>query len=599
MIPLLKYYDEIWLVDFEFTTRGAAHNPICMAAHELRTGRWLRCNFQGRTPPRCPFRFDDRVLYVSYAASADIRGHLALGWPLPRRVLDLYAEYRQYLNLRIISPPGTTHQPLTGGLLDALGEFGLQHQSTYEEKAELQLLCDCNAPFDDLTLGRILSHCQSDVVALGELLGAMVPHLNLHEALFRGRYMSALASVERLGIPLDLPLVEQLQVNWDAILHELIAPGDGNMDIFHHRDVSQSKLAMWLTDHGVKDWPQTSAGLLSTSQETLKEMSIAYPATASLRELITTARDAKLFRGLAISPDGRNRYGSAPFATKTGRNASSSAKCILLKPAWVRNLIKPPPGYALLYADWISQEYGIAAYLSRDETMIADYESGDPYLALAIRLNLAPADANKSSHPNLRNRMKVACGLGALYGAGVDTVSRIGRMEPSMAAHVLQQHRRIYSRYWRWTEEYSAAAEFSGAMRSPLGWRWAPGDATSRTILNWPMQASGADMLRLAVCLAVERGLGVVAPNHDALMVECRICDIESTRSLLLQCMEEASRYVLNGPMLKVEINEPIVYPARYTLPRGIAMFNRVCGVLDGLTRPITPATMDLVRIGR
>ena len=34
------------------------------------------------------------------------------------------------------------------------------------------------------------------------------------------------------------------------------------------------------------------------------------------------------------------------------------------------------------------------------------------------------------------------------------------------------------------------------------------------------MQANGAEMLRLACCLAIERGVKVCAPVHDAILID-------------------------------------------------------------------------------
>ena len=61
----------------------------------------------------------------------------------------------------------------------------------------------------------------------------------------------------------------------------------------------------------------------------------------------------------------------------------------------MRNVIKPPPGKALMYCDWSGQEYGLAAYFSQDKLMIEDYEGGDPYLGFGKRVGLVPMDATK------------------------------------------------------------------------------------------------------------------------------------------------------------------------------------------------------------
>jgi len=73
----------------------------------------------------------------------------------------------------------------------------------------------------------------------------------------------------------------------------------------------------------------------------------------------------------------------------------------------MRHLIKPPPGWGVAYVDWSAQEIAIAAGLSGDEHLLADYATGDIYLNLAIRLGLAPAGASKATHPEPRARCKV------------------------------------------------------------------------------------------------------------------------------------------------------------------------------------------------
>ena len=43
--------------------------------------------------------------------------------------------------------------------------------------------------------------------------------------------------------------------------------------------------------------------------------------------------------------------------------------------------------------DWKAQEIGIAAGLSDDPALIADFQAGDPHMNFAIRVGLAPIGA--------------------------------------------------------------------------------------------------------------------------------------------------------------------------------------------------------------
>jgi len=90
------------------------------------------------------------------------------------------------------------------------------------------------------------------------------------------------------------------------------------------------------------------------------------------------------------------------------------------------------------------------------------------------------------------------------------------------------------------------------------------------------MQANGAEMLRLACCLATERGIEVCAPVHDAMLICAPLdrlaADVEVTRA----CMAEASRIVLDGFGLRTDVQHVVEYPHRYMDARGAVMWDRV-----------------------
>ena len=99
MINQLATYREVWLVDFEFSAPpGERPRPICLVAREFHSGRILRVWLDGIEHPELPFDFGADVLYVAYYASAELGCHLALGWPMPARVLDLFTEFRCVTN---------------------------------------------------------------------------------------------------------------------------------------------------------------------------------------------------------------------------------------------------------------------------------------------------------------------------------------------------------------------------------------------------------------------------------------------------------------------------------------------------------------------
>jgi DNA polymerase I len=115
-----------------------------------------------------PYPTGPDALFVAYYASAEISCHLALGWPMPERVLDLFAEFRNRTNG---VPTGSG-----ASLLGALAFHGLDSIGTVE-KDEMRALVLRGGPWSDAERGAILDYCESDVAALARLLPACCPRL--------------------------------------------------------------------------------------------------------------------------------------------------------------------------------------------------------------------------------------------------------------------------------------------------------------------------------------------------------------------------------------------------------------------------------------
>jgi DNA polymerase-1 len=94
------------------------------------------------------------------------------------------------------------------------------------------------------------------------------------------------------------------------------------------------------------------------------------------------------------------------------------------------------------------------------------------------------------------------------------------------------------------------------------------------------MQANGAEMLRLACCLATERGISVCAPVHDAVLVEGDADLIDDTIIATRKAMADASRIVLGGLEIDTDL-ELIEWPNRYSDDRGRVMWERVSELLE------------------
>ncbi len=341
---------------------------------------------------------------------------------------------------------------------------------------------------------------------------------------------------------------------------------------------SAGRWAAYLTRQNIP-WPRLPSGALALDDDTFKEMAKAHPVEVGpIRELRHTLGQMRLHE-LAVGPDGRNRCLLSVFRSRTGRNQPSNSKFVFGPSCWLRSLIRPGPGRALAYVDWSQQELAIAAALSGDPNMMAAYTSGDFYLTFAKMAGAVPQGATKQTHAAERDQFKTVA-LGVLYGLGAEGLARKLCEPPVRGRHLLELHRRTFRRFWAWADATEERALLTGRLRTVFGWAVRVGpDANPRSLRNFPMQAHGAEMMRLAACLATERGVRVCCPVHDAFLIEADADAIESASARMQDAMREASVAVLPGYPLKTDA-KIVRYPDRYTDPRGERMWATVAQLL-------------------
>jgi DNA polymerase I len=564
---MLEQYREVVLVDFEFIPRDGERlqQVVCCVAHLLRSGTTIRL-WHDELGPTPPYPTGPDTLFIAYNVVAEVSCHLALGWPAPQRVLDLYTEFLARINW--FRPKGT--KPTSEArLIHALASYGLDSIGA-EDKASMIELILRGPPWTPQERQAILDYCQGDVEALRRLLPTMLPGVDLPRALLRGRYMCAVAAIERNGIPIDHDRLARLIQHWPNIQQQLIAADDPFGIYDADGSWSNARFAELLVKHDIA-WPCHADGKLDLRKETFRDMAET-PSAAAIAPLVRLRNGLSGLRlgpGLTVGQDSRNRTSLFPFRSTTGRNQPSSKEYIFGCARWLRGLIKPPPGYGIAYIDWKQQEFGIAAALSGDTAMLQAYSSGDPYLEFAKLAGAIPADATSKTHPTERGLFK-QCVLATQYGQGAKALTlRIARPGPNqpweaIARDLLAAHRRTFHKFWRWNEHYVDTAMFRHEARTVFGWRASiVGEPNPRSVANFPMQANGAEMMRIACCLAVERGIEVCAPVHDAVLIAAPVDKIDATVATMQAAMAEASRAVLDGFELGTDA-KIIRYPDRY-----------------------------------
>jgi DNA polymerase-1 len=279
---------------------------------------------------------------------------------------------------------------------------------------------------------------------------------------------------------------------------------------------------------------------------------------------------------------------SYPFSQRTGRDSPKPKKGFLLNLSpWLRSVIRPKADSLFVGVDWSQQEIGIAAALSNDQEYIDVYNSpdGDVYLSLTKKSGAIPGTATKETHPQQRKTFK-AVQLDLGYGKGVRSlgvdVYEANRdsdghhlltldQAQDRAEEIFDWHKATFSTYWDWIEETVYQARIDGYIRSVDGWTYFVTPTVRDTqLLNFPMQANGAAMMRCAVvnCLQTQQ-IDLVCTLHDALYINCLVKDQHNTASCLIECMVRACDEILQGKV-KVRTDTSIYdHQKGYHDPRG------------------------------
>ena len=575
-------FEQVWFVDFEFISEAGEHpDVVCLCATELRSGQTIRLwrDQLGATPP---YRTDAGVLFVCFVANAECACHLALGWPLPERIFDLSPVFRCVVNGRV--------PPESKGLLGALAYFGINSIGAKRKDGMRERILE-GWPFSPEEREKILEYCASDIDALAQLMPKLLPLVDLDTALHWSEFATVSAAMEHRGVPIDMEICPQLQDRqaWNFVRGALVPEIDAHFGVYvrgkdNEWHFNAERFENYLVRQGI-DWPRLESGKLDLRRRTFESMRKAWPEIEPLRQLRYT-RDKLRRIKLAVGSDGRNRTVLWPFQSKTSRTQPKAARWIFSPAVWLRSLIKPAPGRAIAYIDWSSMEFQVAAALSECKPMLDLYATGSPYIEFAKLFDEAPSSATKKTHEKVHERYKVGC-LGAQYGMQIETLARRLGVSTFVASEMLGQHRGLFSQYWAWVEDWIAHALDTGVMRTPLGWACRTGitEFNPRSIGNFAVQATSADIMRLSCVWGHRRGIGLCGPIHDAVLIEAPTDRIDADVALMREIMRRSSRVVLNadrdGPYeLRTDVTI-VRYPDRYSDKRGLQIWTDVLRLLE------------------
>ncbi len=429
-----------------------------------------------------------------------------------------------------------------------------------------------------------LAYAAKDVEILRRLFPILLKELNAAGEMERAPYLENTRVAEIFGLRHPVAIVEmamvketaKLEANGFAVDTEFLKEAlkklkrelqnrqiqfmtkYGKYDIF-----SPKQIALFLTKRLKLKLPSTKKGNVATDDKALAEYA-DHPAVA---EIIRIRKLKKTFDKLAellkfVREDGRVHPEFKQIGAKTGRMSSSEPNVQNI-PRDLRKVFVAPPGKKLVVADFSQIELRIAAEFVNEEKMIEAFQKGEDMHVLTASLVLGKP---KEEITKEERQLAKAMNYGLIYG-----ISPKGLMEYARFSYGVEltpeEARKLAAKFFK---AFPRFAEWHKSIRETLAEK---GKVEGKTLLgrhfvaqsfqdaaNYPIQGTGADMLKLAVDIFAYQcevqGLEVKPVNlvHDEIVCEVPEDKAGEVAELLKESMEFAGSLILKKVPVEADV---------------------------------------------
>lgn len=559
----------------------------------------------------------DSYIFVAFSVPAEARSTYALGID-PRRIkwIDLQVEYRMLMNhnhkyscgyhlidgkRKYVKPPVSkwekteedkgTSQRAQASLASCIYKF-LGIDINLENKDKMRDLILSKNVFSPEERRAIMIYCASDVVHLPELLKRMLSAVvnsyhkedrtNLkQEILLRGEYGARSAVMEEEGYPIDYQATRSFSDSVEPLLYELqkeIASEFPEINPFlsNKKETKfvqkQKNIQRWVKAQNHARWRETNKGSLSLSLDAFEDhysssgdqrvfgnKFVKYLRTKQSLYGFVSARNGKTFWSF-VGKDARVRPYFGIYGSQSSRSQPSATGYIFLKSKWMRSLVEPNPGKAIVGIDYSQQEFLIAALLSQDKNMLQAYTSGDVYFYTAKLAGAVPWEAERKDNETIRDKFKSTT-LGIQYlmtkfGLAKKLTADTGiPHDEDEAEDLINKFYTAYSVFEEWQEKIYDEYVEQGYLKLPCGWTMYGDNKNHRSVSNFPIQGFGASIMRKAVALAQDNGLNVIMTLHDALYIECDSSETLKSLDTLAVAMSDAFKFYFRDTGMELYAN--------------------------------------------
>lgn len=382
-----------------------------------------------------------------------------------------------------------------------------------------------------------------------------------------------LASMEREGINLDVPFLEQMATEmkveiqaFEASIYEIAGETFNLASPKQLGDILFDKMKI-----GGTKQKKTKTGQYATGEEVLSYLANEHVIVQKILEwrqlvkLHSTYVDA-----LPKQVDPKTQRVHTDYmqtVAATGRLSSNNPNLQNIPVRTERGrlirkaFIAKNSEYRLLSADYSQIELRIIAALSGEENMIEAFKNGEDIhratAAKVFNISLEEVTKEQRSHAKTVN-------FGIVYGVSAFGLSNQTNLSRAESAALIEAYYQTYPRLKDYIQEQIEYARAHGYVQTVLGRRRYLKDinsanavvrgAAERNAVNAPIQGSAADIIKIAM-IAIQEKLTsenwkskMLLQVHDELVFDVHESEIERIQPLIKDAMENA--FTLKVPLV-------------------------------------------------
>ncbi|MFH2060470.1 MAG: DNA polymerase [Pseudomonadota bacterium] len=260
--------------------------------------------------------------------------------------------------------------------------------------------------------------------------------------------------------------------------------------------------------------------------------------------LIKDNRDIRKYIALVNGGDDRARDEIQQINTKTGRFYRELQT--VKKKGLMRSFFIAAPGYKLVITDYSQQEARIIAGLANDQNLINIFKQGKDIYAEVAKVIFKGSSLNPSAQRKIAKEIVVGINNGRTEYSIHPELTKSGLMVslPDIQAFI-DQYMRSFPNLFKWLNKTVRDSRDNGYVTTRACRRMDVSNSTkTKSIINFPVQGTGADGFKLALWMLDEKlrdlDARIVHILHDEIIVEAKADIADKVEGIVKSCMEKA-----------------------------------------------------------